>query len=390
MQKAHIPLNETQRLQDLYDCNILDTPAESAYDNMVAMTSGIFEAPICAISLIDADRQWLKARIGINISETPRDISFCAHTILQDRLMVVPDARDDIRFFDNPLVSGQPLIRFYAGCPIKSPYNNAIATLCIMDFIPRHLTPEQETQLETLPGQLSWLMDLRLKDRALSKAKEFRKKLGAILTKDIKSSLASIGTLLNLLHQYENSSKQYVQFTEMAISEYQRKYSLYCLFTEWCALYDHDHNDRAVFELSPTFFSSLTKEIKERFPSRKIDLNIIGNQGLFKDVGSLHFITKATAIILANSASEGKVAINLALFENMRAKIDVILVSDKPISKIDNIIKNFNSEAIWLADTDALSPFPEIAMIKDILRHLNGQIIAQAIAPNKIQLKVTL
>ena len=390
MQKAHIPPNETQRLQDLYDCNILDTPAESAYDKIVAMTAGIFNAPICAISLIDSDRQWLKAKIGINISETPRDISFCAHTILQDRLMVVPDTRDDIRFFNNPLVSGHPRIRFYAGCPIKSPCNNAIATLCIMDFTPRHLTREQETQLETLGEQLSWLMELRLNERVLSKAKEFKKKLGFIMTKDIKSSLASIGTLLHLLQQYENSSKQYVQFTEMAIAEFQKKYSLYCLFTEWCALYDNDYADREVFELSPTFFSSLTKEIMERFPTRKNDLTINGIQGLFRDSGSLHFIIKATALILAKFAYEGKIAINFMLFENMRATIEVILDSDKPISKIDDIIRSFNSEAIWLGEANALLPFPEIAMVKDILQHLNGQVVAQAIGPNKIQLKITL
>jgi|GEM_PF-4923587 hypothetical protein len=390
MQKAHIPPNETQRLQDLYDCNILDTPAESAYDNIVAMAAGIFKAPICAVSLIDSDRQWLKAKIGINIAETPRDISFCAHTILQDRLMVVPDARDDIRFFNNPMVSGHPGIRFYAGCPIKSPGNNAIATLCIMDFIPRQITREQETQLETLGEQLSWLIELRFKDRALSKAKEFRKKLGFIMTKDIKSSLASIGTLLHLLQQYENSSKQYVQFTEMAIAEFQKKYSLYCLFTEWCAIYDHDHTDRAIFELSPTFFSSLTKEIMEGFPTRKNDLTINWNQGLFKDSGSLHFIIKATAFILANSAYESKIAINFMLFENMRATIEIELDSGKPIRKIDDIIRNFNKGAIWLGETNALLPFPEIAMVKDILEHLNGQIVAQAIGPNKIQLRITL
>jgi hypothetical protein len=390
MQKAHIPPNEIQRLRDLYEYKILDTPAESAYDNIVAMASGIFRAPICAISFIDSDRQWLKAKIGVDIAETPRDISFCAHTILQDRLMVVPDAREDVRFFDSPLVSGHPLIRFYAGCPIKSPFNNAVATLCIMDFIPRHLTPEQETQLETLAEQLSWLMELRLKDKVLARAKEFRKKLEFIMTKDIKSSLASIGTLLKLLQQYENSSKQYVQYTEVAIAEFQKKYILYCLFTEWCALYDHDYTDGAVFELSSTFYSSLTKEIMESLPTRKNGLNIRGNQGLFRDSGSVHFIIKATALILANFASEGKIAINFTLFENLRATIEVILDSDKPIKKIDDIIRNFNRKEIWLGETNALLPFPEITMVKDILEHLNGKIVAQASSPGKIQLEITL
>jgi hypothetical protein len=390
MQKPPLPLNEMQRLRDLYAYNILDTTAESAYDNIVAMASGIFRAPICAISLIDSDRQWLKARIGIDISETPRDISFCAHTILQDRLMVVPDAREDIRFFNNPLVSGHPQIRFYAGYPIKSPYDNGIATLCIMDFIPRHLTPEQEIQLETLAEQLSRLLELRLKDRAISRAKEFKKKLEAIMTKDIKSSLASIGTFLQLLPQHQTNSKQYVQFTEMAAAEFKKKYNLYCLFTEWCAIYDHDYTDRTVSELAPTFFTALAEEIIEKLPSRKHELVINGNPDPCMDTGSLHFILKSTALLLASSVSEGKITLDFSLLENIRPGIEVILESEKPISKIDDISSHFNRGAIWPDQTTALLPFPEIAMAKDILEHLNGQISSRVIGPNKIQLSITL
>lgn len=133
------PPNESERLAALYELLLLDTPPEKRFDTIVEFAASEFEVPICLISLIDHDRQWFKSRFGLAACSTPRDISFCAHAILQPDIMVVPDALADERFFDNPLVTSEPHIRFYAGAPLTLPSGQAIGTLCIIDVKPRTL-----------------------------------------------------------------------------------------------------------------------------------------------------------------------------------------------------------------------------------------------------------
>jgi GAF domain-containing protein len=115
--QASIPANEAQRLQILRECKILDTPPEEAFDSIAQLASYICRTPIALVTLVDEARQWFKARVGLQAAETPREISFCAHTILQSELLMVPDTTQDKRFDDNPLVTSAPRIRFYAGAP---------------------------------------------------------------------------------------------------------------------------------------------------------------------------------------------------------------------------------------------------------------------------------
>jgi phosphoserine phosphatase RsbU/P len=137
---APVPSDERERLADLRALKILDTPAERRFDRIVELARRIFAVPIAYISLVDADRQWFKSRCGLKPAATPRDISFCGHAILGDEAMVVPDARLDRRFADNPMVAGEPHIRFYAGHPLKGPGGHNVGTLCLVDHQPRELT----------------------------------------------------------------------------------------------------------------------------------------------------------------------------------------------------------------------------------------------------------
>ncbi|MBE0506849.1 MAG: response regulator [Marinospirillum sp.] len=144
MQAPRLPENECERLQALHRMKVLDTPAEERFDRLTRLCKQFFGVEIVAISLIDENRQWFKSSQGLDIHETGRDISFCGHTILQEQLLVVEDAQQDQRFCDNPLVTGAPHIRFYAGAPLHNPQGYRVATLCLIDSQPRKLTAEEQ------------------------------------------------------------------------------------------------------------------------------------------------------------------------------------------------------------------------------------------------------
>ncbi len=156
-----VEINEAERLKSLHSYKILDTDPEQAFDDLSLIASKICNAPVAMITLVDENRQWFKSRIGTDLRETPRSISFCAHAIQQKGVFTVPDALNDPRFKNNPGVTGNPHIRFYAGAPIESSDGQALGTLCVIDFVPRTLTEDQNHALQALERQVAAQMELR-------------------------------------------------------------------------------------------------------------------------------------------------------------------------------------------------------------------------------------
>lgn len=152
---------EAKRLEALRQYKILDTPSESAYNDIATLAAFICDVPIALISFVDSERQWFKSKVGLNVEETSRDVSFCTHTILDLNMLVVNDALNDERFVNNPLVTCAPGIRFYAGVPLVTPSGYSIGTLCVIDRQPRELSESQKTALEALARQVVMQLELR-------------------------------------------------------------------------------------------------------------------------------------------------------------------------------------------------------------------------------------
>lgn len=149
------PANEANRLEELQRLGILDTAQEERFDRYTRLARRLFDMPIVLVSLVDSNRQWFKSRVGLAATETPRDISFCGHAILEEQPLIIEDARADTRFHDNPLVTGDPNIRFYAGCPVKGPDGHPLGTICLIDREPRVLSDSDIESLKDISEMVS-------------------------------------------------------------------------------------------------------------------------------------------------------------------------------------------------------------------------------------------
>lgn len=205
-QTIPIPENESDRIQALDELDILDTPDEERFDRITRLASQLVDAPIVLISLVDEDRQWFKSRVGLEAQETPREFAFCTHAIMDSDVFVVPDATEDGRFRENPLVTGQPAIRFYAGAPLEVDEGVRIGTLCAIDTKPRELEPKQEKALYDLAQIVvdelklrRHIVELGQTREALEHANESLRQFAHVAAHDLRAPVKTLVTMSDIV-----------------------------------------------------------------------------------------------------------------------------------------------------------------------------------------------
>jgi signal transduction histidine kinase len=206
MVPSQIPSDDQRRLKELHRYEVLDTSYEAEFNDVALLAATICKTPIALISLIDAKRQWFKAKVGIDVNEFPRDISFCGHTITADtEVFEITDATEDERFLDNPLVTGEPFIRYYAGVPLINQNGYKMGTISVIDTKPGEINAEQIFTLQTLARQVVKLLDQNLMNKQLETQRiklqqqmELQNRILSIIAHDVRNPIGAVKSIIEL------------------------------------------------------------------------------------------------------------------------------------------------------------------------------------------------
>lgn len=331
--------NEQERLLDLLRYEVLHTQYEEDFDQIVQLASSICKTPISTITLLDIHKQWFKAKIGIDNTDGARDTSFCGHAIHQSDIMEVKDALEDERFVDNPLVLGDPKIRFYAGYPLVSPAGYALGTLCVIDNVPRSLTDEQRSTLRILGNQVMKMFELRLKNkeelarnliieeqkRKLEESKAIQNKIISIIAHDVRGPVASLKAMIELTKESSLSKEETEELLGLLDKQLDGTLDMLTNLVEWGSILLKKEQPN----LRPVMLSEvLQKIINTLQPFASVKNNEIVNLvdsgcKVLADENTLRFILRNIISNANKFTSEGKITVASSLNETGMVNITV-------------------------------------------------------------------
>lgn len=331
MISASLPKTEEERLKELYSYDILDTADEKEFDDLTQLASDICSTPIALISLVDPDRQWFKSKVGIDAVETPREIAFCAHAILQQDVFEVEDTLDDVRFSDNPLVVGDPKIRSYAGTPLITPSGHALGTLCAISDKPKKLSPKQRRALEVLGHEVVSRLELKRTISELRKVSDFKSMFLSNVSHEIRTPMNGVIGLTELLldtqlnfdqRSYATSIKRSgesllriindvldlskIESGKLAIESIE--FDLQDIFDDVISCFNHMADEKKIvlhcdFQLKDIYASD-SRYIGDPYRLRQILNNLISNAIKFTSKGRVTLSAKALPMDLGTKGSD--------------------------------------------------------------------------------------
>jgi signal transduction histidine kinase len=331
MQKPEIPHDENERIGELRNLNILDTEQEKDFDELVELASIICGVPISLVTLIDVDRQWFKSKKGLDVDSTHRDVSFCGHAINDDEIFVIENAEADKRFYDNPLVTGDPNIRFYAGMPIKSGNGFNLGTLCVIDTKPKKLSELQLKALKILGSQASNLIELRekkseleIKNEKLESLNQLNNRITGIISHDLKGPINSLRAYMNSSYIDSNKPEDLAQLFPLVKNNLNSIKELIDNLLEW----SRSTND---VNLTKVKLKDLILEICSLFKGNALEKNIdinyetLNNEmRVFADAAMLRFILRNLINNAIKFTENGEIRIEAEKTDSDKVKIKVI------------------------------------------------------------------
>lgn len=402
MIKPQIPENENERLENLKSYSILDTLPEKEYDEITYLASLICGTPISLISLIDETRQWFKSHHGLEATETPKEYAFCAHAINdQEKILIVPDSRIDERFHDNPLVTDNPFVIFYAGIPLVTPKGYSLGTLCVIDNVPRKLNESQILSLKALGNHLVKLLELRISLIELNKSEQKLKELNAtkdrlfsIIGHDLRGPIGSFKSLIKLMISgYDLSdTKGLIGILKVIQKTANSTYDLLENLLEW-AKSQQNEIVYAPEEIKLKEFASLTidlfTELAQNKGIRVID-NIPENTIVYADKNMLMTVFRNLISNAIKFTPNGK---QIIITTDKNDTEQIITIKDEGMGiSPENLIKLFkNTEHLTTYGTNGEKGSGlGLLLCKDFIEKHNGKIWAESVLGKGSAFKFTL
>jgi signal transduction histidine kinase len=372
-----LPENEHMRLNDVYNSQLLDTPEEKEFNEIVQLASALCNMPISLITLLDNDRQWFKARVGLDVVETSREISFCGHAILQDELFEIPDALEDMRFFDNPLVLDGPEIRYYAGVPLVTESGSRLGTLCVIDRLPRSLTDSQRFALKVLAANVIKIAELRIKNKQLHELTEMQKLMIAVISHDVRNPLAALQTILELQDDGTLDIEEAAGMLQMVKPQVQTTVNMLNSLVEWGTI----QMSKNLFVTTQIDFKQLVEDVfkNERLAAKSKNNELINKVALGY---VLKIDPQIIKFILRNLISNAiKFTANGTITVSVNAKLIgmEIFVSDTGVGMTQETIDRLSDSTSYIALTTQGTKNEKgnglgFMLIKEFVRQLKGSI----------------